>query len=503
MSSHSYCFCSRVLIVIFIIFCSFSSQLSAEVFVYPGPDTSLQSDLYKVTVLDDQNKEYDSFVYKSENAFRRYEEYPENDFMSDANHWTTFSFSGSLKVFISFLNDDHIKSCEIKPTRFGIKPEIINNEISFSINKPCKLSIDINETDGFVGNPLLIFADPPEENVPDLYDENVINVATSVNISSDPTFPNIIYFPPGYYNLVEKFGYDMHDGLMLHDGDVVYIAGGAYVVGTFVAIDQNNITIRGRGIISGLGQPWVRHKVRPFTWSAREHSIRIEGWRSEGHKIEGITLTDPTHFAVFSTGATHVKNIKCLSWYFSSVGVETGSHSLIEDCFFKVNDDALKIYRTDITIRDCIIWQMSNGAAFQISWNSSKNYRNKWVHDCDVIHCHQTSPANNRAIFNCVRINNDARIGNYFFENIYIDCNIYRLIGLQIQNGGHGAGALVNLAFLNIVVNGKVHQRNYLKGDDGGIHNVYFENIKINGKSIKNVAQMRLDMIGNVTNVNF
>ena len=33
---------------------------------------------------------------------------------------------------------------------------------------------------------------------------------------------------------------------------------------------------------------------------------------------------------------------------------------MIEDCFVKVNDDAIKLYESNTVVRDCVIWQLEN-----------------------------------------------------------------------------------------------------------------------------------------------
>ena len=54
--------------------------------------------------------------------------------------------------------------------------------------------------------------------------------------------PNIIYFGPGVYK---------PDGIPVKSGQTVYIAGGAVIYGQMIPTELKNITIRGRGIISG------------------------------------------------------------------------------------------------------------------------------------------------------------------------------------------------------------------------------------------------------------
>ena len=66
-------------------------------------------------------------------------------------------------------------------------------------------------------------------------------------------------------------------------------------------------------------------------------------------------------------GAT-VSNVKAMSWYYTTDGIMAGRDALIEDSFFKVNDDALKIFQSNTLVQRCTIWQLDNGMPFMISW---------------------------------------------------------------------------------------------------------------------------------------
>ena len=71
---------------------------------------------------------------------------------------------------------------------------------------------------------LYIFANPPEIDAPSKDD------------------PNVVYFAPGVYE---------HKFYKLESNKIYYIAGGAFVYGRFYGVELQNVTIRGRGVISG------------------------------------------------------------------------------------------------------------------------------------------------------------------------------------------------------------------------------------------------------------
>jgi hypothetical protein len=60
--------------------------------------------------------------------------------------------------------------------------------------------------------------------------------------------------------------------------------------------------------------------------------------------IEGITIIHAPRFKITLRGENHiVRNVKMMGWWFSTDGTSTGENAIIEDCFFKVNDDAVKL----------------------------------------------------------------------------------------------------------------------------------------------------------------
>jgi hypothetical protein len=96
-------------------------------------------------------------------------------FNPDSASFAYFDFSGIVNVEITPLDID-IQKVIIRPLSKGIIPEVDNGIISFSLDKPQKLSVEIN---GNSTNNLMLFANEIEKNKP------------------DPTDPNTIYFGPG------------------------------------------------------------------------------------------------------------------------------------------------------------------------------------------------------------------------------------------------------------------------------------------------------------------
>ncbi len=414
----------------------------ATVETYPPPRGIAPSEHYTVKV-SHGGRVRDSFVYMVR-AQR-----PKSN-RSRTTSWTTFSFSGEVTVHVTKLGGAFTR-CKVIPTSYRIRPAITGNTVSFELDRPRKVSV---EFDGDITHPLLVFADPLETNVP------------------APDAPDVVYFAPGVH--------DIGKGYAIGPGKTVYLAGGAYVKGQLVTKDASGVTIRGRGILSG--EEFAEREV---------HLIDITGWKTRGTLIEGITLVDSPHYNIRMAGRRNtVRNVKVISWYFSTDGVSTGPGGLVEDCFFKVNDDAVKLYWSNMTVRRCVIWQLENGAPFQISWNMPSDNSGFRVTDCDVIRAEHRWDNANLAIFGSIH-GGPGHMSDYLFEDIRVENAHWCLVRLTMEKtrfSAHhkGWGRISGLTFRNITVDGPMKKPNVIRGHDRDhrISDVAFENVSVDGRYI-------------------
>jgi len=290
---------------LFIVHCSFLSF--AQVKVYPNPDPenksgfNLQSAVFKVQLIQN-NKTVESFVYNSKTNFEK------PQLLSDFNHWTTFEFAGKTEVCITRLDGD-IPAAKINPAKHNITPTIKKNELRFTVDKPCKLFIDIA---GMEEHPLFLFADAMEKNIPSKKDKNVI------------------WFEAGkVYNVGLQY--------KVPNGKTVYVEGGAVVWGTFWCEDGNSKTIvKGKGVITTRSDERKPNSENiPFT--------TVYGVKTD-MLIEGVTITDPVKFCILGRSKVETNNVKLFAWYHQTDGWGGGDDSYIDDSFMKVFDDNVKLY---------------------------------------------------------------------------------------------------------------------------------------------------------------
>ncbi|GHT34769.1 hypothetical protein AGMMS49574_22820 [Bacteroidia bacterium] len=260
-----------------------NNNSNKSIIVYPAPANERLNATYKVSA-DGQ----DIAVYnvKAPQILKNSRDTAEFSGMA------YFDFvKGPVTVTVSV--DAAISKAEVLPASLGITPEIKDKSISFQIDKPQNLDIQIN------GDPihqLHLFVNPEETDVP------------------NPKDPDVVYFGPGSYRLPQ---------MELEDGMTVYIAGGAVVhcyVGPhewytlndkgyknynkFYTFDLTgkNITFRGRGIVDQDGIPAYGRR-----------SVLVKG---ENIKVEGVIFRSPSEWTVVVESSKNVSidNIKIIGY---------------------------------------------------------------------------------------------------------------------------------------------------------------------------------------------
>ncbi|MBC8112479.1 MAG: hypothetical protein H7Y04_15620, partial [Verrucomicrobia bacterium] len=422
---------------------------------------------------------------------------------------TYFSFEGKVSVEIIAAHD--VKWVDVRPKSLNIPVSFQSNKITFSISKPCNLSIELN---GEHTRPLHIFASAPEKNQPQATDKKVK------------------YFETGK---VYEVG-----NLTLASDETIYIAGGAVVRGTIVAEDAKNIKIKGRGILDG---------------SFLTNGQMIQFNRCEAIEVEGIIILNSPGWTLVPTQCNNltISNIKQVCWRFGSDGIDlvATSHVKIKDCFLRNNDDniVLKCWggndkyprnapkgsdMTDIEISDCVIWNMPWGNALEIGFElRCDKISNVSFKNCDIIH------VDRGAVFS-IHNGDYASVENILYENIRIEDAMHKLIDLAVflsqysldrpqdeqvrkKNYKQGAwdgvqqvpageekkyamnrGFIKNITIRNIEVSDGQFPFSIISGFDAEhrIENVSIENLRIHGKKIKNATEGRF-FIENAVNVTF
>lgn len=116
--------------------------------------------------------------------------------------------------------------------------------------------------------------------------------------------------------------------------------------------------MRGRGVLDGWN----------FTVDPRGPAL--VSLPCVGALVEGVTLVNSPKYNIDTPYPyATARWVKAVSWAFSTDGWGGGAQGLLQDSFFMVNDDAVKLYGSGLVAERVVIWQQSNGCALMGSWN--------------------------------------------------------------------------------------------------------------------------------------
>ncbi|GHU93351.1 hypothetical protein FACS189479_04610 [Spirochaetia bacterium] len=468
-----------VLMVIFVSCLTSEINTGSKVVTYPGPAGIAASDKYAVAVNGKP-----SFTYIS-----RAKERTGND---DTASWTNFSFSGgSVTVKVTKLNGEEPSSVIVRPLDLAIVPEIKGSSAIFTISKSCKISV---EFDGKLMDKCFVFADAPEINPP------------------SPDDPGVWYFGPGIHDIGRSVS-------IPRDKHTVYLAGGAYVRGSFYTNleKRDNVTITGRGILSGENLPhadldgMIRFYDRNADPSYATGSI----------KIEGITMVDAHSFHIdfVSRGKNAesnphiIDNVKMIAWAYNTDGYHLSGYNRINDLFIFNSDDALDVgqYSIGATITNCVLWQNRSGSSLLFSWVAYEDTGNTLVDNIDIIHFDENEFWDNNYVF-MAQHGEAGNIRNIVINDVRIEKfggGIKRFLGLQLKKHAWAKpntplGSISNIRFKNIRIDEQT-SGNLIAGfdEDHTIYDIVFEDLIIDGKLITSTEQANIRMNEYVGNVEF
>ncbi len=366
-----------------------------------------------------------------------------------------FDFSGEVEVAVTYRGGS-IESGRVRPLSYGIEPQVSGNRMTFSLSRPCNLSVEVN---GDIFHNLHLFANPIDTHQP-----------------KRKKAKDLVYFAPGLHQLPDS-------GIVIGSGKTVYIAGGAVVRGCLYVNDAENVRIYGRGIIHPEG---------------RGEGVRIS--RSRNVEVDGIITTQcPTGG---SDGVT-IRNVKAISSYGwgDGLNVFASNNVLMDSVFCRTSDDCTTVYGTrkgyvggcrNITMQNSTLWaDVAHPIFIGIHGNvenpeilENLNYVNIDILD------HKEKQIDYQG---CLAINagDENLIRKVRFEDIRVeDFREGQLINLRIfynekycKAPGHG---IEDVLFKDITYTGKNANLSMIIGYDKErkIKDIRFENLVINGERI-------------------
>ncbi len=371
-----------------------------------------------------------------------------------------------------------ITTAVARPAHKVISTEVINGDVYVTMRESGQVAVDIDgQMDsrdtpraivtgsgvwGSQGFPhrsellgahgVTIFANPVIENKPDPMGPGVFAVEPGTLPPTDGTWTTL-YFKPGIHKLSvdtngDERGWQVTDPLPLRNGKSYYIPGDAIVYGNMSDYQDNlastDIRVFGHGTLSGAKIPHFQDfppgttptaNIPPVGSPEREGYMTDDGAflprelneklqmlslsKADNCHFEGITIANPPEhgFRMYHEGdrGNSLRWLKNISWRVNNDGASVNGKGVVEDCFFRHQDDALYIDGTNI--RRCVFWSDVNGLPLRCSFivrDRDASYpvyepADLIVEDCDIIYARGVfSTGDGNSDFGVISTNNAA-----------------------------------------------------------------------------------------------
>lgn len=268
-----------------------------------------------------------------------------------------FDFAGKVEVEITFPQFCEVYRVDIRPLALRIVPVIEPNRVTFSLDRPVNISVEINR-DRF--HNLHLFAGTIED-APDRHGENTLLIQGSLDqpgFLGDDISRALEQMPAGRTLYVEAGLYYITECIWhLPARTNIYLEGGVVLIGGLVFENGEDLHISGRGVLY----------LADFARFSGTHGIRISHCRNVS--IDDLIFVNPPHYTVCLGGCENVviRNIKTFSCEGWSDGIDMMSckNVLVEGGFLRTSDDCVAVYGSrwdnfgdsrDVTVRNISLW---------------------------------------------------------------------------------------------------------------------------------------------------
>jgi len=364
-----------------------------------------------------------------------------------------FDFSGEVEVSVTF-NNGPISKARIRPLSYGIEPVVKGNTLTFKLDQPRNLSVEVNDD---IFHNLHLFANPIIKNIPDRNDQDVI------------------FFGPGIHEFE-------NDKFQVPSNKTVYIDGGAILRGQLLIHNAQNVKVMGSGM--------VEHTVKMGVHISNSKNVTVEGIYT-------------TQCATGGSDSVTIRNVKSISYYGwgDGLNVFASKNVYFDRVFCRNSDDCTTVYATrkgfeggcrNIVMENSTLWaDVAHPIMIGIHGNAQNFdiiedlvYRNIDILDhkeaqLDYQGCLAINGGDNNIIrnvlFEDIRIE-DFRQGQLFNIRIFYNRKYCEAPGMGIEN----------IYFKNISYHGSNAEISVIAGynSDRKVKNITFENLRINGRLI-------------------
>lgn len=417
----------------------FSSVIKArdkDSFISPDKRVLALSDLYSVYV---NNEEVAVFnYYKNEKLI------DESYILQTTtnNHWIQLVADGDEKISLKI----KVKGLDLSDGMISLQglecdASVENGYAIINIDKSNQRGMII--FDGNEEEPFFIFIDTP----------------------IDYTAENVVVFK----------GYNRGNYVLPQSINIVVLPLGSYYVGNIRS--NHDFKVIGHGIISQEG---ILHSSYE---EGDDNALKcnISSDNKAKMQINGITSIEPSLYQFWAWPCDGIKyeQVKCFGFQYESdsfIGQE------IIDCFSKANDDHIKLYHSNIVVKNLTTYLQGNGNVFQFGWG---NYGSRENIDIDGVillrDLNKSNLAHVRSFINWRKPDYDINIGSVHINNIKAFDEVKLFLSI-VQNQPVSTPSLSDFKIENVELLKGIKYPFQIIGNDK--LQVEISNLEIKGKKI-------------------
>ena len=396
-----------------------------------------------------------------------------------------FSAVGNMEIEIDVKGV--LGEFKLAPSAYGIVPNISGNTLKFTLDKPKYLTLEMKDK-----NPLILLITPPETEIPDKNDENVLYFEKGIH-------------EPGVINLKSN--------------QTLYIESGAVVIGRIQGVGVENVKVLGRGILESK-----KYTTTPYEGS--EDATLLAGVMSKMNRTKAVFFQSSTNCKVDGIGVRNCRewqtlylndknfeisnmNIMGTNVNNDGIDIDTVEDFKVHDNFIMAGDDGFgwhtmrandtkeaptrNIYAENNTIYNVTA---GNGIRFGSSMETNL-WENVTIKDTYIL------KSRGNAVM--LDIQDWATVKNINIENVYVeDAPGEGVICVQIVKGKYSNDVEKNSVYQKDDYRGRIDGLTIknLKAESGAgiifkgydethaVENVTLENITISGEAITDISQV-------------
>lgn len=392
------------------------------------------------------------------------------DTNSDAS-MVQFDFSGEVEVMVQ-LNNGTLREAVVRPLSRGIRPQVKGNCLTFSLDRPQKLSVECN---GDRLHNLHLFAHELEADVP------------------EEGAPGVMYFGPGWHEPEDAKGRTFR----VPSNTTVYLAPGAVLRGTLNCDSTENVRICGRGMIletpHGVSANWVKNLT-----------------------VEDIAVVNPRYNTMTAAVAENVtiRGLKSFSYQGWGDGLDfyCTRHVRVDDVFLRNSDDCIAVYShrwnfygdtDDMLVTNSTLWadiaHAINIGTHGDTSTEGEVIENLTFRNIDVLE-HDEDDRDYQGVM-ALNAGDHNLIRHVTFDSIRVEHiqegQLFHLRVMNLPRYCTGPGRHVeHVTFRNITYTGQGENLSVVQGysPEGMVRHVRFENVVLNGKRAERLEDLGLEI---------